>query len=732
MAVRALSSRVGSREHTQQTLALLGVLGIALLARRLARHELLGSPYAFMLLAGAVFGILLQRTRFCLLCIFRDFFLYRHGRPLLMVLGAIAVGSLGYLLIFESWIPDPSEGWLPPQAHIGPVGLHLALGGLVFGAGMGLSGSCISSHLYRLGEGSVSGVPALVGTAAGFLLGFRVWNTLYLRLVEPAPVIWLPASLGYGGAAVTQGLVLVLLTALVLRVQRRGPSELRRPVTGLRDLLRRVLGRRWGVAAGAAGIGALAVAVYFKVEPLGVTAELGRLVRGIGGPAGLVPERLNGLDTLAGCSTALTGEPVTTNALFVSALVGGSLISALARGRFRLVLPSPAEAARGLVGGVMLGFGAMVSLGCSIGTFLSGSMALSVSGWVFGGFMATGIWLSLRLQGKRAGERGCASPAPLQLPDAAHETAAPQPAAHGPAAHQPDGVDTGFVAVSHVAAEMSRVSHAESAAVPQTGVQLIEIGRSREAFENGHIPGARYLPWETVSTTVNGVEGEFPAPAVVMDACVRAGIDPALPVIAYDDTGGSRAARLVFALRVLGAGQVQLLDGGLIAWIAAGHPVEPGPDPQPRQTSHEQARLRSRYSPPETWPGLISADELAARHGELDILDTRSAPEYAGEDLRAARGGHIPGSINIDWEDALHPHTRQLLPVAELRSRYGRFVDSPRPLVVMCHSGARACQTMEVLRMLGRAAPMYLYDGSWTEWADRMDLPVERGRAPKP
>ena len=703
MAERVLGPGGTARRHGQHALAMFGTLLLVLMVRSVAQSEQLGSPYAFMLLAGAVFGVLLQRTRFCLLCIFRDFFLFRNGRPLLMVLGAIAVGSLGYLLIFESWIPDPSQGWLPPQAHIGPVGLHLALGGLIFGAGMGISGSCISSHLYRLGEGSLSGLPALLGTGLGFLLGFRAWNTLYLRLVEPAPVIWLPASLGYGGAAAVQALLILVLAGLVLRLHHRSPTLLHRPAAGLRELLARAVSRRWSERVGAVGLGLLAVAVYFKVEPLGVTAELGRLVRQAGGPAGLVPERLNGLDTLAGCATALTGEPVSTNALFVGALVGGSLVSALARSRFRLVLPSPAESLRGLVGGVMLGFGAMISLGCSIGTFLSGSMALSVSGWVFGAFMALGIWLTLRLQGARAQRVGCSSPAPLAVPD---QPASPHP---GPAAER-----AGFVSAARLAASGDE--------------QIIEIGRSEPAFEEGHIPRARWMPWDAVSRTVDGVDGEFPAPESVARASAAAGIDPRRPVVVYDDTGGSRAARLVSALRALGATEPRLLDGGLPGWLAADLPLETGPASYP--TRHAVRELLGGFSVPDRWPQLVRASELLARQGEIDILDTRSVAEFSGEDVHAARGGHIPGSINIDWERSIDPRTRKLRPMGELRELYGDLVDSPRPLAVMCQSGARACQTMEVLHMLGRTAPTYLYDGSWTEWGNRSDLPVDRGRSP--
>ena len=286
--------------HISWSLAALGLVALVVLTIRVYRHEQLGSPYAVMLIGGAAVGVLFQRTRFCLFCIFKDLFLYRNAKPILMVLGAVAIGSLGYLAIFESWIPDPSQGWLPPQAHIGPVGLHLVAGGLLFGLGMAFSGSCISSHLYRLGEGSGLAVPSLAGAAVGFGLGFASWNTIYLRFVEPAPVVWLPARAGYGGAAGIQAAIIAALAVAALLYHKRKPVARATDLQSVRAFARRFFREKWGTVAGAVGIGLIAFLLYFKVEPLGVTAELGRISRNLFQPIGLIPDRRNGLDTLVG------------------------------------------------------------------------------------------------------------------------------------------------------------------------------------------------------------------------------------------------------------------------------------------------------------------------------------------------------------------------------------------------------------------------------------------------
>ncbi|NBY61958.1 MAG: hypothetical protein EBQ54_06595 [Actinobacteria bacterium] len=98
--------------------------------------------------------------------------------------------------MFGLYLPNPKGEGLPPAAHIAPVSLALVLGAFAFGLGMVLSGACISGHLYRLGEGSLRAIPALVGSLIGFGLGFMTWNTLYLEQVSESPLLWLPRWLG--------------------------------------------------------------------------------------------------------------------------------------------------------------------------------------------------------------------------------------------------------------------------------------------------------------------------------------------------------------------------------------------------------------------------------------------------------------------------------------------------------------------------------------------------------
>lgn len=350
------------------------------------------------LILGAVFGFVLQRSRFCFLCIWQDWLDRRDPRGLLGILTALAVGIVGYTLIFGAWLPDPSGARLPPTAHIGPVGPVLVLAGLAFGAGMAISGSCISAHWYRLGEGSPTAPFALIGAGLGFGLGFLSWNELYLLSISESAVLWLPRHLGYAGALLGG---LGALAALALVLLRAG-----QPIGGTeaesQAPLHQVFVARWPSWLGGLFVGLVGIAAYLRLSPLGVTAELGSRSRQVANAFDLLPERLEGLDSFRGCATVIRDALLTPNGLFVIGLVLASFCAALASGEFRPSLPRPPQILRGILGGVLLGWGTLVGLGCTVGTLLSGVSAGAVSGWIFGVALLVGATVTLKL-GRRLG-----------------------------------------------------------------------------------------------------------------------------------------------------------------------------------------------------------------------------------------------------------------------------------------------------------------------------------------
>lgn len=335
------------------------------------------SPLHLSFLLGGLFGFSLQRSRFCFQCVWRDWLFERDPRGLYGVLIALAIGVAGYTLIYGAWLPDPFGTRLPPTAHIGPVGVALVVAGLAFGAGMAISGSCISAHLYRLSEGAPVAPFALVGTVLGFWLGFVTWTEIYLISISESPVLWLPRMFGYDGALLFALLIFALIAFVLYRGSRHVSAD---PVNSPFDA---IFIRRWPTWVGGIAVGLIGVASYLRISPLGVTAEIGSRSRQLADYIGFLPERLDGLDTFRGCATIVRDALLTNNGMFVLGLVLGSAIAASASGAIRFERIKLSHILRGLTGGALLGWGSLIALGCTVGTLLSGISAGAISGWVF-------------------------------------------------------------------------------------------------------------------------------------------------------------------------------------------------------------------------------------------------------------------------------------------------------------------------------------------------------------
>lgn len=352
---------------------------------------------AFSLVVGAGLGLAFERGRFCFFCISRDAVENRDSSGLFAILTALAVGAVGYAVVFSLFVPDPSRGRLPPEAHIGPVSIALVIAAAVFALGVALSHGCIGGHLYRIGQGSVRSIIALAGVLIGFGVGFWTWNGIYLSLISGRSATWwLPQWLGYTGSIV---LTLAVLGAAALALLSRLPAQPARPARRI-DLARvrdTLVVDRWPALVTGAIVGVLGVALYLKVEPIGVTAQLGSLSRTALDSRDAIPSTLHGLDTFAGCATVV-GTTILANGWLVIGLVVASFAAALAGGRFSIEKVDLTGATAALLGGVLLGWGAMTALGCTFGVLLSGTQAFAVSGWVFLLVFAVTLWGSLRLR----------------------------------------------------------------------------------------------------------------------------------------------------------------------------------------------------------------------------------------------------------------------------------------------------------------------------------------------
>ncbi len=241
----------------------------------------------------------------------------------------------------------------------------------------------------------------------------------------------------------------------------------------------------------------------------------------------------------------------------------------------------------------------------------------------------------------------------------------------------------------------------------------------RAAYEAGHLPGAvwvdldRQLAGHGLPATAG--RHPFPTPDAFADAMGALGISNASVVVAYDDTGGLTAGRLVVMLRMLGV-EAAMLDGGLAAW------------PGPLHTGWVEPRPATFTPVP--WPAerLASADEAAAlaRRGG-PVLDARARERFTGEVTQIdPRPGHIPGARSAPWSAVLDEHGRMRRP-DELRQHFAALgVGDDVPAIAYCGSGVSACLDVVAMERAG-LPPARLYVASWSGWSADPDRPAELG-----
>ena len=350
-----------------------------------------GTALSLSLWLGLAFGAVLQRSRFCFYCVSRDFIELKDAKGLLGIITALIVGTIGYHLIFGAFLLEPVAPRLPPNAHIAPVSWVLILGSLSFGFGMAIAGSCISAQLYRLGEGLLSAIFAFLGIIIGFVLAFLSWNYLYLSSIQQAPLIWFPHYFGYQGSIIIQILLLTMLALVLVKLHKQQKEK---------KIIQQWWNAKWHTYVGGILVALIAIIAFLRVSPLGVTAEIGSIARTSAGYFNILPVRLEGLDTLRGCITIIKETFWSNNGLFIFGVVLGSFALATFSGDFKIQIPKIKESTRSFVGGILMGFGSMLALGCTVGTLLSGIMAASLSGWIFLLFCGIGLYLGWLFRNK--------------------------------------------------------------------------------------------------------------------------------------------------------------------------------------------------------------------------------------------------------------------------------------------------------------------------------------------
>jgi thiosulfate/3-mercaptopyruvate sulfurtransferase len=246
-------------------------------------------------------------------------------------------------------------------------------------------------------------------------------------------------------------------------------------------------------------------------------------------------------------------------------------------------------------------------------------------------------------------------------------------------------------------------------------------GDGRRAYQAGHIPTAMFLDLDGDLSASHGPgRHPLPEPDEFRATLARAGVGTDSFVVAYDDTGGTTAARLWWMLDSLGhRGGVAVLDGGLQAWQESGHALSTDEPAWPPAISLELG---------DQWTGIVDRDDLVARLGTVTVLDGRAAERYRGEvEPIDPAAGHIPTALSAPTTGNLDSSGR-MRPPAELHERFASFVDAGGPVVTSCGSGTTACHNSLAMRLAGLPDPL-LYVGSFSDWS-RSGMPVATGSVP--
>ncbi len=281
-----------------------------------------------------------------------------------------------------------------------------------------------------------------------------------------------------------------------------------------------------------------------------------------------------------------------------------------------------------------------------------------------------------------------------------------------------------FVSLSGVSAEAALSDYFVSSDwLVKNRAQVVVVDvRRQPLFLLGHIDGAAHVDRDAFLETRNGVKSLVPQAKALTALLSQLGVTAQTPVVAYAEDDNPYAARFVWTLRYHGHQQAYVLDGGYEKWAAENQPTSLFPTAAAQPTDYQLSTALPAQD------SRAEGDYLLTRLENPAVLvwDTRTPEEFAGSDVRADRGGHIPGAVALNWTNL----QKQVNGIKVLKSEaeivqllQENGITADREVIAHCQTGIRSAYATLVLQGLGYAK-VKNYDGSWIEWANNPSLPI--------
>ena len=250
----------------------------------------------------------------------------------------------------------------------------------------------------------------------------------------------------------------------------------------------------------------------------------------------------------------------------------------------------------------------------------------------------------------------------------------------------------------------------------QTDLLIIDLC-SPQVYQQLHVPGAVHVLPQHLTSGVQPSPGKLPSLQQLEQLFGQIGYQKDKHIVVYDDEGGGWAGRFIWMLDVIGHTRYSYLNGGLHAWVKEGHPSE-------KIISQPEATSVSL-----TIDNSVTADShyilRNLNNPHINIWDARSPEEYSGEQVMAMKGGHIPGAINFEWTQAMQPERNYRIREGLHSTLSALGLNPEHEVITHCQTHHRSGFTYLVAKVLGFKS-VRAYDGSWSEWGNLPNTPVEQ------